>query len=273
MKYHIIKHLTLLAALYLMPFLARADNETLIPPKPSEPRLVNDYVGILKQNEIKELEYILDTFALNTSTQIAVVIVSDLGGMDPNMFAFEILDKWGIGQKGKDNGVVILIKPKLNKNDRGQVSIQVGYGLESVIPDATAKLIIENEMIPNFKENDYYEGIRNAIDVIMQLSRGEFSAETYKKNVKSDGNSWIGIIVFFIIMFFVILGNLRKRNRKTFGRRAGMFYPFFGGISGGSFNRGNFNDFGGGFSDFGGFSGFGGFGGGTGGGGGASGSW
>ncbi len=264
MKYLTTKLFAVLTLLFLLPGITGAGSNTVIPPRPNPPRLVNDFAGILRPEEIKELEHTLDTFARNTSTQIAVVIVPDLGGMDPNMYAFEILDKWGIGQKGKDNGVVVLVKPKMSEHDRGQVAIQVGYGLEGVIPDATAKLIIENEMIPHFKENDYFHGIWSGIDTIMQLARGEFTAEEYKENIE-NGQLIAGLVLFILILIFVIYGMIKGKGgsggSRTYGGSSGVYPIFFGGGFGSSGSSG------------GSFGGFGGFGGGTGGGGGASGSW
>ena len=201
MKYLTTKLIAFAIVLLFLPVTVFSGNNGVIPPRPNPPRLVNDFVGILTSSEIKELEHTLDTFARNTSTQIAVVIVPDLGGMDPNMYAFEILDKWGIGQKGKDNGVVVLVKPKMSERDKGQVSIQVGYGLEPVIPDATAKMIIENEMIPHFKSNNYFKGIWSGIDTIMQLARGEFTADEYKEKVENE-QLIAGLVLFILIMIF-----------------------------------------------------------------------
>ncbi len=264
MKYLITKLLTLVFLLSALH--TTAAEKSIIPPKPNTPRLVNDFAGILTNAQKQYLENKLDSFAQATSTQIAVVTVTDLKGMDPNQFAFEILDKWGIGQKGKDNGVVILIKPKLHRNDRGHIAIQVGYGLESVIPDATAKLIIENEMIPNFRNDDYFKGIWSAIDTIISLAKGEYTAAEYKKKTKKD-NGWAGFILLLFIFFFMFLS---KKRAVTYGRGRGFIWtmPFF--FSG---NSGRFDDCSDGNGEFGGFGGFGAVGGGTGGGGGASGSW
>ncbi len=264
MKYLTTKLFVGLLVLLFLPVVAGAGESPIIPPKPDPPRLVNDFAGILQPEEVKELEHILDTFALHTSTQIAVVTVPDLKGMDPNMYAFEILDKWGIGAKGKDNGVVILVKPKMSERDRGRVAIQVGYGLEGVIPDATAKLIIENEMIPHFREGDYFRGIWSGVDTIMQLARGEFSSSEYEEKVGNE-NTMAGLVLFILILLLVIISTIKGRGGRgggrTYGSRGGGVYPiFFGGGSWGSSGGSS-------------FGGFGGFGGGTGGGGGASGGW
>ena len=130
-----------------------------IPDRPVPPQLVNDFANILSDTEVRQLENELVQFNNTTSTQIVVVTVPDLEGYDPADFAFNLGEKWGVGQKGKDNGIVVLVKPKVG-NSRGQVFIATGYGLEGVLPDAVVNsTVIDYEMIPRFKENDYFGGI------------------------------------------------------------------------------------------------------------------
>jgi len=146
-----------------------------IPERPSPPRLVNDFAGALDQNERNSMESTLVQFARETSTQIVVVTMDDLYGYDPGDFAFRLGEAWGIGQKDKDNGLVILLKPK-TRNERGQVFIATGYGLEGVLPDAVVNgAIIDTEMLPYFKEGNYYLGLQNGINVIMDITRGEYT--------------------------------------------------------------------------------------------------
>ena len=125
-----------------------------IPEKPYPPRLVNDLAGMFNQADINALERQLEDFSNRTSTQIVLVTVESLYGEDKAMVATEIGQKWGVGSANFDNGIVLLIKPK-TPNSKGEVFIAVGYGLEGVIPDAIAKRIVENEIIPSFKQNDY----------------------------------------------------------------------------------------------------------------------
>ena len=132
-------------------FAADDDN---IPAKPYA--WVNDYPNLLRANEEVALNKKLMMYQDTTSTQIFIVIMNEHGNVPVDMMAVEIGEKWGIGQKNKDNGVIILMYP-----DDREVSIQIGYGLEQYIPDAIAKRIIENEMIPYFKEGKYYEGLIN----------------------------------------------------------------------------------------------------------------
>ena len=138
-------------------------------PTPMHPRrIVNDFTGTFTPQQTAALEKKLRNFNDTSSTQIAVVTVPSLYGYAPNDYAQQLAEKWGIGQKGKDNGILVLLKPKKN-NENGQVAIAVGYGLEGVIPDAIASRIIRNEMLPAFRQNDYYTGINKATDILMQL--------------------------------------------------------------------------------------------------------
>ena len=240
------------------------------PPKPPVP--VNDFANFLDPNEISNLNQKLINFYNQTSTQIAVVIVPTLGGIDKAQFAYELGEKWGIRNKEQRNGVVVLIKPK-STNESGEVFIATGYDIEPLIPDAIASRIVRNEMIPNFKEGKYYEGIDNAVNTIISLTKGEFTAAQYKKRTSSGGAGGIGIgtIIFFIIIFSII-GRINRAKRYSMGRNI-PFWIALGLLSGGH-SRGSFRDFSGGSGSFGG-GGFGGFGGGSGGfgGGGAGGSW
>lgn len=155
------------------------------------------------------LEKKLRNFNDTSSTQIAVVTVPSLYGYAPNDYAQQLAEKWGIGQKGKDNGILVLLKPKKN-NENGQVAIAVGYGLEGVIPDAIASRIIRNEMLPAFRQNDYYTGINKATDILMQLSAGEFTADQYAKKNNNDTGRWI--FLPFLVVFLVPL-MLRKKKK------------------------------------------------------------
>ena len=150
------------------------------PEKQYPPRLVNDFAGMLNGQEINSLESKLVAFNDSTSTQIAIVTVGDLMGYEVADYAQQLAEKWGIGQKGLDNGILILIKPRTNES-MGQVSIAQGYGLEGAIPDLTCARIIDNEILPAFREGDIYGGLDKATTILMQLASGEFSAEEYGK--------------------------------------------------------------------------------------------
>lgn len=269
---HLIKKSSIL--LLLLVFTINLNGQD-IPPRPQPPRLVNDFADILNPQQENALELKLVRFNDTTSNQITIVTVQSLNGYDPAMFAYEIGSRWQVGQKEFNNGVVVLVKPKISERDRGQAYIEVGYGLEPAIPDAIAKRIVENEMISSFKRNDYYGGLNDATDVLMQLASGEISADGYSKS--SETPAIFSIIPFIIIIIAIIL--IRSSSRRTVGMGRSNL-PFWtalwlgSSMMGGRSGSGGWNGFSGGGSGFGGGGGgFGGFGGGSFGGGGAGGSW
>jgi uncharacterized protein len=245
-----------------------------IPGPMSPPRLVNDFAGILNANQVRHLEQKLVSFDDSSSSQIVVVIVKSLNGLTKEEFADLLGEKWGVGQQGKNNGVVVLVKPKYG-NEGGQARISVGYGLEGVIPDALAKRIYENEMVPYFKAGDYFTGIDKATSTLISLAKGEYTADQYKK--KTDGGLAGFIIPIIIIILIIIFMRRNSGNHYTTGSKGtslwtAIWLASMMGNRGGSGSWGDFRSGGGSFGGGGG-GGFGGFGGGSFGGGGAGGSW
>jgi uncharacterized protein len=247
-----------------------------LPERPSPPRLVNDFTGILSQDEVNSLEQKLVEFNDSTSTQIAVVTVPTLNGYDKSDYAQRLAEKWGIGQKGKNNGVLILVKPK-TADSRGEVFITSGYGLEGVIPDITCAEIVDRDVLPSFREGNYYGGLLNAVNTLMALARGEFTAEEYGQGAKKTSGQKVpfGFVIFiiFIIIMLVSRGS-GGSNQRNISSKGLPFWMLLGMMNSG---RGSHSGSWGGFSDGGGGGGggggFGGFGGGSFGGGGAGGSW
>jgi uncharacterized protein len=243
-----------------------------IPERPSPPRLVNDFAGLLKPDEVNMLEQKLVAFNDSTSTQIAMVIVSTLDGTDRADYAQKLAEKWGIGQKGLNNGVLVLVKTKTAESN-GEVQIAPGYGLEGAIPDLTCGEIVDREILPAFRNGDYYGGLNSATNVLMSLARGEFSASQYgHKAKKSSGRSSpIGFIIIVIIIIAVISrGKSGGSNNKHISTGGLPFWMLMGMMNSGRGSSGSWGGFSGGG---GGGGGFGGFGGGSFGGGGAGGSW
>ncbi|HRY33571.1 MAG TPA: TPM domain-containing protein [Bacteroidales bacterium] len=240
-----------------------------IPLRPDPPRLVNDLAEVLDEAQESNLEASLVRFSDSTSNQIVVLTVPDLGGYDKAEFAYTVGEKWGVGQKGFDNGIVILIKPKTGSG-RGDVFIAVGYGLEPVIPDATSRQIMEKEMIPQFKKNDYYGGIVNALNILMPLARGEFSHKQYGSK-KEEAPGWVALIPVAIIIILILIFRGGRNRHNHIGKNLDfltwmmLLNSMGGGRGSGGWGSGGFGGGGGG--------GFGGFGGGSFGGGGAGGSW
>lgn len=239
-----------------------------VPPKPSPPRLVNDLAGVLSQDEAAQLEQKLVAFNDSTSTQITVVILSTLEGYDIDDLAQRIGQEWKVGQKEFDNGIVMLIKPRAG-NERGLAAISTGYGMEEFIPDAIARRIVDNEMIPFFKQDKYFAGIEAGTGVIMDLVSGKFKAADYGKK---KGGGLAGLLIPIIVIVIVLLFGRNNNNHHNIGGKSSL--PFWLLLSMmGSSGRGAGGSWGGFSGGGGGGGGFGGFGGGGFGGGGASGSW
>lgn len=205
-----------------------------------------------------ELEKRLEDFYHETSNQICVVIVDDMGGMEAWQYATEIGQNWGVGSKEFSNGVVILIKPTGGEGQR-DLFIAVGKGLEGAIPDLATKSIRENEMMPLMKNGDYYGALVAAIDALEKAAKGEYDVKVKRTGDLFKDYPWlliIVVIVFIYIMFF----SKHKGGGGGYGGRG-----YYGGSSFGG------SSWGGGSSSSGG--GFGGFGGGSFGGGGSGGKW
>lgn len=243
-------------------------------PKPMIPkRLVNDYTGLLTGQQQLDLNNKLQTFNDETSTQIFVITYDDLQGYDISDFAVRLAnyEDWKIGQEGRNNGILILVSPATRK-----VTIQTGYGVEGAVTDQLSRRIIETAISPYFKTGNYYAGLDSATNVLMSLTRGEFTAEDYMKGNKEEGMSVTAIII--LVIFFIIFSGISRRKRKFYSPgRSIPWWLLAGGASRGSdwgsfsSGHGSFGGFGGGGG--GGFGGFGGGGGGSFGGGGASGGW
>jgi len=264
--------LLLFLALSLFSFGIQAQEE--FPARPEPQRLVNDFSGILSKQQVAALEQKLDEFNRKTSTQIAIVIVKDIFGYEKGDYTFKLAEKWGIGQKGKNNGILIMVKPKSDNGETGKVFIAVGYGLEGVVPDITArKTIISEEILPNFKVNDYYTGLDRATTVLMSLTAGEYTADQYDKRVeKKSALPGFGLLLVIFVIFMLF-----NRNRSQTVGSHGSGGSLLGSLwllsmlgGGRGHGGGSWNDFSGGGGSSG---GFGGFGGGSFGGGGAGGEW
>lgn len=243
-----------------------------IPAKPNPPRLVNDYADILTDKQERALEHKLVAYNDSTSTQICVVTVNSLDGTTSDDFAQKLGEKWGVGTKN-NNGVVILVKPK-TADELGDVSIQVGYGMEPYVTDAVNFGIRTKEMIPAFQENNYYKGIDNAVDAIIGLASGAYKSDKYTGGEK-DNDSLGYLVVFLAIVFIIVIITASGKN-KGGGGKGGFWRGLLWGILLSNIGRGGGRSSWGGSrgGSWGGSSGgFGGFGGGHFGGGGGSSKW
>ena len=257
------------------PVFAQKDSN-LFPQKPEPAVYVHDYAGWLQPQEKNALEQKLRAYHDSTTTQVVVMIRSDIGDYDKSSYAFELGNRWGIGRADKNNGVVMLIKTEAPQ--RG-IFIATGYGTEGALPDITAGLIIRNTMGPYFRSQQYYQGIDAGVDEIIRALSGEFKTEPGKP--LSLGES-IFTLLFIALIFFLVLGFIINRLRKVskfithdgsrnIGRRDRN--DGWGGWMGGGGGWGGGSSGGGGWGGGGGSFGGGSFGGGSFGGGGAGGDW
>lgn len=236
------------------------DASKLLSPGAAPGVLVTDLTNTLTPSQKQYLEQKLVTIDDSTSTQIAVVIIPNTGGVSVADYAVELGRAWGVGGKEFNNGVVLLIA----KDDR-KLNISTGYGLEGSLTDATSSQIIDEIITPNFKGDDYYRGIDQGTDAIIAAVQGTYNSP--RERSSGGGNSKLIFIVILVILF-LIMSNRGGKGGGTFMSRRG-----FRGVGGPVFfPMGGSGGWGGGGSSGGG-GGFGGFGGGGFGGGGASGSW
>src|SRR5579863_3476295 len=145
-----------------------------VPPKPNPPTRVNDYAHVMTADQISALEQKLVAYNDSTTSDIVVVTVPDIGSSSVQEYATKLLNTWGVGEKHKDNGIVILADIKDH-----EVFIAVGTGLQGAIPDVTAKAIVDNEIVLNFKAggtDNYYRGFDQAADALIKAAAGEYQA-------------------------------------------------------------------------------------------------
>ncbi len=250
----------------LISFCVQAQIDKVIPARPNPPKLVNDFAEKLTPEQEHALEIKLVAYNDSTSSQVTIVTIGSLNGYDIAEYALALGRKWGVGGKQYNNGIIVLV----SLEDR-QARIEVGPGLEGAIPDITAKSIIDNAIVPNFRNENYYRGLDQATDLIIKAAAGEYKApQGYGK--KSGKGIGAGAIIFILALIFLFIGRGGGKGKGGMMSRRGYSDVgaawIIGSLLGGS-GRG-----GGGFSGGGGGGGgFGGFGGGSFGGGGASGSW
>ncbi len=243
-----------------------------IPDPMQPPRMVNDFSGLLDAGNREQLETKLQNFYYETSTQIYIVILDDIAGYDIADFTVRLGEKWGVGTKDKDNGAVILLNPSPDRQ-HGDVHIAAGYGLEGAVPDITAHHIVDFEMIPHFRELDYYGGLEAASNTLMELTRGEYTADEYLARNQTEEGSVIPKLIFFALIIFAwVVNRSRSARQYSMGHKVPFLLALFLASGSSRSHSGSFGGFSSGGGSFGG-GGLGGGGGGSFGGGGASGSW
>ncbi len=239
----------LLGSLCLLVCLLTAAHESFSLDVPPLKGRVNDLAGLLSGTEQNSLETMLRNFEAQTTNQLVLLTLPSLEGDSLEDFSIRVAEQWKIGQKGRDNGAILVIFAKDRK-----VRFEGGYGLEGALTDAECSRIIRHMIAPAFRRGDYYGGIRTALNAAMMITKGEGSAvgthtrPVHGRRAKSQAS---GLLFFLIMLLFAF---------SRFGRFFLLGSLFGGGMWGGRGYGGR---------------GTGGFGGGGGsfGGGGASGGW
>lgn len=254
----LIKHiLILLCFLSSLSFSQRSKSPA---PEDKIRNYVTDKTGTLTSAQIQTLETKLSNFEKETSNQVVVWMISSLEGESLEEKSYEIAEQNGIGQKSKNNGVLLFIA----KNDR-KLRIEVGYGLEGVLTDALSSQIIRKEITPEFKKGNFYEGINAGVDAIIKATKGEYTAD--KSEDEGEGAVCCGLPIFvliIIVIFIFVFGipilsaifGWNRGGRSNWWHTGGSGSGWSSGSSGSSWSGGGFSGGGGSF-----------------GGGGASGSW
>lgn len=236
-----------------------------LPEKPTPAKFVNDFASIFTEEQNSFLESSLKNYYDTTSSQIVIVTVKSLDGTDASDYAIKLGQKWGIGKDEKDNGVVFLIAPTEHK-----MFIATGYGMEEKLTDVFLTRTRVNLITPEFKKGNYFEGVVNGVNAMMERLSGVFKSDP--KDETSDielTSGEIMLIILIILILIVVISRISKHANygETYSGRGINRGPFGGGGFWGT--GGGFGGFGGGSSSGGGFD----FGGGDFGGGGSGGDW
>lgn len=211
------------------------------PERPNPVRYCNDLANILDVSQQADLEQMLKNYKDSTSTQIVVITVPELQGMEASQYAVELAEKWGVGQAKEDNGVVFLIAPKEHK-----YFIATGRGTQHKLTDGFISRIGYNYVRPEFKLNNYYGGIQAGLIQIMNKLSGEFKAMPKQSQVE-DKELTMSEIMMMVFIFFLILWFISKISKainysETYsgrGYRGGLGGGgIFGGMGGGSWSSG-----------------------------------
>jgi uncharacterized protein len=244
--------------LLLLAAVAAGPEQLQVPPPPGN--YFNDYAGLVDPGEARRMDATLRRFDEQTSTQVVVAIFPELPWPSLEDFTVRTAEAWKVGRKGLHNGAVLFVFA----NDR-KMRLEVGYGLEGALPDATAKRILEDVIGPRFREGRYAQGLSQGLEAIMSATRGEYTAQP-RKPASDSGPVLLLLPLGFIALIFILSRRLDRpvgprppggwRRRRTFSIGSGGFGGGWGGGGGWSSGGGGFSGGGGSF-----------------GGGGASGSW
>ncbi len=182
------------------------------PARPDTAIFVNDFAKLLTPDQSRAMDDMLRAFSKQSSNQIMVVTVKSIGDYDPKLYAAELGDRWGVGQKQLDNGLIILVKPK-ESGSKGQFAICPGRGLGGVLPDAVCKRIVDEKAMPHLQRADYNAALMAVLKAVMPMCEGEISkADT----TKSTDGGW----VWYVAAFVLVIAGVAYYNRKNKQRQA-----------------------------------------------------
>ena len=234
---------------FLIAFLICAASNSEALDVPARPEVhVNDYAFILSGEAGSAIEDTLSNFESKTTNQVVVAAFESLGEENLEDFSIRLAEKWRIGAKERDNGVILLIF----KRDR-QIRIEVGYGLEGALPDALCDSIIRNEIAPYFKKNDYDKGVMNGVAAIIKAISGEYKAGGGRQDTLNSVSGIFIVVIFFLIMGLSFYAEYRRKRSGYWGASSqgdyhgGWGSHYGGGFGGGGFGGGGFSGGGGGF--------------------------
>lgn len=256
---HYFSLILILVASFFYNTTALAGEVDNLPNLPQKFSYLVDFTNTLSNNEQSNIEKKLIDFNKVSGSQLAVVIIKSTDGYDISQYAFALGQKWGVGRKKNDDGVLMLVA----KNDH-KIFIATGYGLEGALPDALLSQIIRHEITPSFKQNNYFKGISQGVDAIILAAKGEYTPD------EDSDTSLQDILPFLFMAFFIGLLIFRDslREKRYISPNSSTRSTIDQAIITSSLFGRDDNDHFGGFG-----GGSGGFGGGGFGGGGAGGSW
>lgn len=189
---------------------------------------VNDEAGVLSSETRQSLEQLLKAHEDSTTNQIAVLIINSLEGEVLEEYSLKVAETWALGQKGKDNGVLLLVA----LNDR-KMRIEVGYGLEGSLTDALSSRIIRNEIAPSFRQNDYDAGVTNGVKAIVSAIGGSYMSISGDEEYVSFEDEFPWYLRLFIgFVFLIIIGTFTYFALMSTGCSSWFLFlfliPFYG---------------------------------------------
>ncbi len=182
---------------------------------------VNDLAGLISRGTEAELERRIAELESSDSTQLVILTITSLEGEALEEYSLRVAEEWGIGQKGYDNGALLLV----SKNDR-EVRLEVGYGLEGNLTDLLAGRIIDNEILPNFSAGRFDAGFLKGLEAVTTAVRGEYKAEAKTSSRAVSVRSGRSLMPFFII--FIVVAMLGSKKRIFGGLAGAVLVPVIG---------------------------------------------